>query len=215
VKGRAPNPWAVAVVGGLAATVIGGLVLALILSSLGTSDARRPSSAQPPVAQSRASGPTGTPEPSTTPPNEASVGSPQRTTEFLTDVAEVSGEASYPSGGSAAINGTDYSKSIYQCDCNFRYVDYDLGRGYWRFRASIGVEDSAPTDVGYEFHVFADGELVYSRAVYYGEPAVDLDIDVTAVLRLRLTMNQLGHKGSQGSWAIWGSARLLGLHQSP
>jgi hypothetical protein len=106
----------------------------------------------------------------------------------------------------ANINGQSYPHSILFYGCCPATADYDLGRHYRRLKATLGVNDEAPSDARSTFEVFLDGRKVYSTIVKLGKPAT-LDLDVSDILRLRMIMTG----GVGGDYrAVWGDAQLLG-----
>lgn len=92
-------------------------------------------------------------------------------------------------------------------------VEYNLAQGYRRFVATAGMSnDSSSASMQAQFEVFADeGRLLKSGTVKVGE-VVDLDLDVTKVLRLRIEL-QAVRGSSDCTKNVWvlGDAKLLGV----
>jgi hypothetical protein len=98
-------------------------------------------------------------------------------------------------GASAApppfsVSGTTYQHGALidtrRCQ-NVEFIEYDLGRDFLRFVASVGVTDTTPADVRARVDVTLDGAPVASADLGVGQ-ALPLDIDVTDALRLRFTV---------------------------
>lgn len=97
----------------------------------------------------------------------------------------------------AEINGRYYAESVvFRCDLFASHpvgaVNYNLGKQYRRFEATVGVLDSAaePHQVGM-FKVVTDGMVRAKVAVQQGDPRV-VTVDVTDVLSLRLEVHRPG-----------------------
>jgi hypothetical protein len=97
----------------------------------------------------------------------------------------------------AEINGQPYPDSfIYTCDlcCESKQatIDFDPGRKFRRLSAIAGVLDRAtdPTQTGY-VQVTLDGVPQPAAPVRLGSPKT-LDLDVTNVLRVRITLYREG-----------------------
>ncbi len=103
-------------------------------------------------------------------------------------------------------------------------VEFNLGRRYRTLETTAGVlDDATDADQIGHFQVFLDGEPYTSVAAAYGHP-VEVRVDVTSVLRLRLvayragtTANTLlagariaGGQSNHLPELAWGDPRLLG-----
>lgn len=130
----------------------------------------------------------------------------------------VGGTGSACSGGRLGegverISGDVYENSL---ACNIYdersgWAEFDLGRDYDRFRATIGQGDDSPaTSRTVRFSVIGDGQTLYSTNVNFGQ-AIDVDVDVTGVLRLRLDMGVIQDADSfQETIVVWGDPTIGG-----
>lgn len=109
------------------------------------------------------------------------------------------------------VNGelSPYSVSVEVGGCyKGSTIEYNLGRKWEAFDATIGLADSSKAGVKIAFQVTADGSQVGSYRLGLGESR-DIKLSVTNTLRLELTIVQLAvndecHAGE----AVWGDARL-------
>jgi hypothetical protein len=111
------------------------------------------------------------------------------------------------------ISGNVYENSL-SCiiwDGRSGWAEFDLGRDYDRFRTTVGLADRSPvTDRTVRFSVIGDGATLYTTTVDFGE-AVDIDVNVTDVLRLRLDVGVIRNAGSStGTYVVWGDPTIGG-----
>lgn len=115
--------------------------------------------------------------------------------------------------GVERINGKTYEKSLwcYTWDGESGWAEFDLGRDYGRFRATVGLGDaSTVTNRVLRFTVSGDGATLFSETVGFGEER-QIDADVSNVLRLRLEVATVQDAGLQGfSRAVWGDPTIGG-----
>ncbi len=97
-------------------------------------------------------------------------------------------------GGSVRINGRLFERARHCSTWAFDdrthtgWEEYDLGRAYSVFTTTVGqTDDSSRTDSEIRFTVYGDGRVLSEERLRFGQ-SVDLDVDVTGVLRLRLEM---------------------------
>ncbi|MFD9733429.1 protein kinase [Umezawaea sp. NPDC059074] len=98
------------------------------------------------------------------------------------------------------------------CTTEPESAEYNLSKGYRRFVAVAGIGDNAQYDsVKVQLEVFGDGRLLTSSAIEFGK-VVDLDLDLTNVLRLKFQWVVTSGPRTCGSnvFAL-GEAKLLGL----
>lgn len=91
-------------------------------------------------------------------------------------------------------------------------VEYNLSKGYRRLVATAGIGDDAEdSEVKVQLEIFADGRLLTSSPVELGN-VVDLDLDITNALRLRIQWVVTSGSATCGNniFAL-GDAKLLGL----
>jgi NPCBM/NEW2 domain-containing protein len=117
----------------------------------------------------------------------------------------------YDSSGVAKINGDPYPHSQGAGFCfgsNQRNWEYDLGRKFSRFRATIGLSDSSTSKALVRYEIVGDEQPIYKKDVRLGQ-AVSVDVPVQNVLRLRLKSTLLSKEGACGAAsAEWGEARV-------
>jgi hypothetical protein len=102
---------------------------------------------------------------------------------YLSDLSPAEGSANEDA---VDISGKSYPHSIYlSVVYDAGDVQYDLGRNYRRFRATIGLTDDSGSSASVLYEVFADGRRIYNATLGLGQTR-DLDIDMTGVLRLDL-----------------------------
>lgn len=135
---------------------------------------------------------------------------------YLADAKTVGGSTSPDSIESVTLNGKTYAHSLstsLSCysDSTTNY-DYDLGRHYRHFQATVGLTDQSASEASVQMEVFADGRKVASNSVSLGSPA-EVNVDIAGALRLRLTVVQTKHGNNCGEvgQAVWGDARALGV----
>lgn len=126
---------------------------------------------------------------------------------YLSDLERVEGEYAEP--GAFSINGVAHAHSLGFSQYLTSYAtEYDLGRAFDTFKVTIGLRDDSSAAGRTKFEVFLDGRSAAARTVPLGR-AVDLDIPVGGVLRLRLVATPV-HTQSVRVFSTWGDARLLG-----
>lgn len=112
--------------------------------------------------------------------------------------------------GTNDVNGQKYPHALTASVEDAETAEYNLGRDYRRFEASVGlsdsVEDSSST---VNFEVYCDGRKLFDETLGFGK-AVQVDVDVTDCLRLELKNQHVSGEDWQTP-AVWGDARLLGV----
>ncbi|MEX5635165.1 protein kinase domain-containing protein [Parafrankia sp. FMc2] len=129
---------------------------------------------------------------------------------YLADLRPTSGGLS---SRSKALNGEPYPHSLFRvvdCPDDSSSVEYNLGRHYQRLIATVGIDDSsADSTKRVLFEVFADDRPVAARTVGLGKTA-SVDVNLTGVLRLRLTQTVAAGQGCLSAESVWGDPFLLG-----
>ncbi len=126
---------------------------------------------------------------------------------YLADLQSV--EGSGMDTGPVTINGATYAHSVSH-GTGYGEADstqYDLGRHYRTFTATVGLTDDSDYHLSVLFEVYVDEKRRFSAALSLGQ-AKTFTISVQGGLRLRLAMTSL--KG-EGGRAAWGDARITGL----
>lgn len=110
--------------------------------------------------------------------------------------------------GTQKSNSISYAHGIYISSYSGvnATVDYDLSRQYRQLVGSVGLNDEASTDSEVKLEVYGDDRLLKEFTLTFGT-TTKLDVDVTKVLRLRLSISSL--RGNGG--VVLGDARLQGL----
>ncbi len=129
---------------------------------------------------------------------------------FLADLQPVAGtnESSEP----ANLSGTAYAHPVQlSAGDSQNSVEYDLGRHYRRLLATMGLRDDSGSGDQVKIEVFGDGRPLFSQITSIGQ-AVPLDVDVTGVLRLRLSATLVASTSDccSDTTAVWGDIRALG-----
>lgn len=85
-------------------------------------------------------------------------------------------------------------------------IGYDTSRQYRQLIGSVGLDDKAATDSQVKFEIYGDDRLLKDADLTFGT-TTKLDVDLTGVLRLRLSMTSLRGNGA----VVLGDVRLQGL----
>jgi len=125
---------------------------------------------------------------------------------FLDELTQVS--QSRTSFGTYDSNGTTYDRSLLMgtSSRSESSVEYNLSRDYRQFVTSVGLSDTAELEMVARFNVLGDGRLLQTADVAFGS-TLELDIDVTDVLRLQIEYTVLDGRGAM----IFGKPRLYGV----
>lgn len=120
----------------------------------------------------------------------------------------------FTQGENIAMDGEIYlrslTSSISRRDASAS-VEFNLSRDFRRLSAVVGYSDTSSSDGRIRMQIFGDGEELFTQDVALGT-ATPIDVDVTDVLRLRITANVL--EGPSDRWQAmrsgFGEARLHG-----
>lgn len=124
---------------------------------------------------------------------------------YLDDLRAVSSDFR---SGSDDLGGESYPRSLQGYDRYAGTAEWNLSRGYRRLVATVGRSDDAEhADLQVQVQVFLDQREVWSERVAVGQ-TVDMDIDVTDALRLRIDYTPLDR---ESAYLVLGDVRLLGL----
>ncbi|CAM2771261.1 NPCBM/NEW2 domain-containing protein [Skermania piniformis] len=111
------------------------------------------------------------------------------------------------------MDGTTYthalSRQLSGCQRDSAWP-FDIGRDWTWFTTTVGVSDKSDFDVAVRFEIYADGNLVRTADVSFGE-ADTLTVPVTGVLELELRSTFVkGNMGlcSSAGYAVWGDPTL-------
>jgi hypothetical protein len=118
-------------------------------------------------------------------------------------------------GGPIALHGQRFAKGL-GCAAN-TVILYRLHKGYRRFQALIGIDDSVakaknpPPSVN--FTVFVDGVCMYDSGPVYAHTipkAIDIDVVGAETLLLRVSDNWDNDGQRENDLANWADAKLIG-----
>ena len=110
-------------------------------------------------------------------------------------------------GGPLSIRGKVYPKGLGVHAIS--RLSFDLNRGYKRFLADVGLDDSAGDLGSVEFKVYADGKLVYESGVLRRTTdAKPIDIDVLNVSKIVLEVTAADNADIQDR-ANWANAKVV------
>jgi hypothetical protein len=128
---------------------------------------------------------------------------------YLERLRSVAVDGDVDSGVRTDIDGQTYLRSVAgEVRSGWRStasIEYNLSRDFDALVATLGYQDDQPADGRVRFEVFADNRKVYEQDLGLGT-AIDLDLDTTGVLRLRLEWTLLS--GDRGLVAL-GEPQLL------
>lgn len=107
------------------------------------------------------------------------------------------------------LDGESYPRSLASGSWSESgYSEWNLSRGYRHLVATVGRSDDAEhAEEQVQVEVFLDQRKAWSERVVLGEP-VEMDIDVTDVLRLRIEFTSLNDRAA---YLVLGDIHLLGL----
>ncbi|MFF2206281.1 NPCBM/NEW2 domain-containing protein [Streptomyces sp. NPDC058145] len=131
--------------------------------------------------------------------------------QYLSETDPLSSEYGVENG-SAEINGEQYSQSVAmradKSSVPFGDAEYNLGRKWHSFDATIGLRDDSPRDAALKFEVFADGEKLHEERMMVGESS-EIALKVSGKLRLTLKVSYDASEDIDAyCYGVWGNARL-------
>ncbi|CAL9390409.1 hypothetical protein SUDANB121_01252 [Nocardiopsis dassonvillei] len=132
-------------------------------------------------------------------------------TTLLTQLAIVDNHAQYwlPDTGRAELNGEAHTRALVSTGCGDGYnpctgwAEYNLGRKWSAFTATIGVDDTSSASATTTFTVLLDGEPEVTETLRLGE-TLDIEVDVRDVLRLRIQVES----DDDGVLPVWADPTL-------
>jgi serine/threonine-protein kinase len=132
---------------------------------------------------------------------------------FLADLEPVD-QGYFGSGtGTMNLNGKTYVHAVYtDTGCSqAAALQYDLGRHYQVFDATVGLSDDSASEGALQIDVLLDGRSVFSGQASLGQPQ-QVQVDVTGGLRLEISAARV--EPDCDDWndvtTVWGDARLQG-----
>lgn len=116
-------------------------------------------------------------------------------------------------GKSLSLNGRQFAHGVGTHAPSTLWIE--LGGGCKRFRAVVGIDDSAGERGSVRFRVIGDGKPLFdSGVVSRRTPPKELDLDLTGVKRLLLQVTDAGD-GHNSDHADWAEAYFIGCSQPP
>ncbi|MFD3999072.1 NPCBM/NEW2 domain-containing protein [Streptomyces sp. NPDC058583] len=112
--------------------------------------------------------------------------------------------------GAAEVNGKGYARSVtlwVNQAGPFSELEYNLGRDWKSFKATVGLRDDSPSGGNVTFEVAVDGRTVYTKTVALGQTQ-EVNVDAQDALRLKLTVTYSGEDATSDYYGTWGDARL-------
>jgi hypothetical protein len=107
------------------------------------------------------------------------------------------------------VSGTTYSHGVWLESCSSSaFIEYDLGRDFRRFQATVGLLDDVPSDARARVELTLDGTIVSTDDIGLGD-TIAVDLDVTQRLRVRVGLTRL--QGGSCFRVGLGDGRLLGV----
>jgi serine/threonine protein kinase len=148
-------------------------------------------------------------------PATSPVAAPTAVERYLTDMQIVqSGQDGKVDTGSASVSGVTYAYSVlialrdpWKGGSLTMSGEYDLGREFRRFRATVGLRDDAVSGDTYFVEIYGDDRHLASYTMKLGD-SVPVDLDITGVLRLRLVTTRIAGNSPYGSVTVFGDARV-------
>jgi hypothetical protein len=136
---------------------------------------------------------------------------------YLSDLQPVAtGEGSYDTE-SAETNGivfphpVELNAGCYNSKGGDMWVEFNLGRRFDQFRATVGLRDDANVRSEATYQLFVDGRVAAHGALKLGL-ARKIDVSVRRGLRLRIAINDSSLESvcstAQSAWIVWGNARV-------
>jgi hypothetical protein len=113
--------------------------------------------------------------------------------------------------GAQEIDGKPYARNLtFTEDCSsplHQYADYNLGRHYEKFQATIGPGDTSTQT--YHFEISRDGQRAFSGTLRHGQSR-NIDLSVRNVLTLRVAACPLEPEPSAYKGGVYGDPRVIG-----
>ncbi|QJT04068.1 hypothetical protein G9272_30430 [Streptomyces asoensis] len=129
--------------------------------------------------------------------------------QYLTDLDTLTSSGGVDAGA-ADINGRGFARSV-TLSANaagpVSFAEYNLGRQWRTFSATVGLRDDSPTGGSLTFEVVVDGSKKYGKGIPLGE-SQEVKVDVTHALRMKLIITYAGQEAGSYYYGSWGDAKL-------
>lgn len=121
--------------------------------------------------------------------------------------------------GTQKANATTYTHGILLDPNNgaqLSTLEYDLSKQYRKLTGTLGMEDKSASASTGKVEIYGDGRQLFSQDIAFGQ-SVLVDVDVTDVLRLKITVAIVDGKGAVvfGDFAAQGLQSEVGASGSP
>ncbi|MBL1094195.1 MULTISPECIES: NPCBM/NEW2 domain-containing protein [Streptomyces] len=111
----------------------------------------------------------------------------------------------------ATVNGVGFPRSVTQAvnsGAPTNEAEYNIGRRWNKFKATVGLRDDSPTGGKLTFEVSADGKSIYKKTTALGQTQ-NVTLNLNGALRLKLTVTYSGQDPSNYYYGTWGNAELV------
>lgn len=108
--------------------------------------------------------------------------------------------------GQTSIDGDPYEASWATPDGEECYFEFDLGRDWTQLTGVVGFTDDSESRTRMRVQILLDGAEKLNQVIDFGGDPIDLDIDVTDGLRLRIALSDVDGYGTIG----FGDLQLVG-----
>lgn len=106
------------------------------------------------------------------------------------------------------LNGSLHPKSlVFEGWVTTGFISYNLSRDWASLQMTLGIGDRSDAATTIQVEIVADEQVIYNNTVGFGT-TVDVELDVTDVLRLQINTSKL--TGGQNARLGLANARLLG-----
>lgn len=138
---------------------------------------------------------------------------------YLADMQPVSVDRmNYPTTGTTKANGKSYSHGLLMTPpgSGIGAVEYDFSRQYRKLSGELGLDDKSDSAAIGKVEIYGDGRQLLAQDVPFGT-TTPVDLDVTNVLRIKITVASVDGKGSIvfGDFAAQGLQSEVGTSGSP
>lgn len=125
----------------------------------------------------------------------------------------------FNSDGATKANGKAYSHGILVTPApsgQVGTIEYDFSRQYRKLTGELGLDDKSASDAIGKVEIYGDGRQLLAQDVSFGQ-TVPVDLDVTDVLRVKITVATVDGKSSIvfGDFAAQGLQSEVGASGSP
>jgi hypothetical protein len=142
-------------------------------------------------------------------PNQSGSTTPASQTQYLSDLDPLDSTQGVDTS-TAEINGKGFARSvtlIVNAAGPVNSAEYNLGRHWDSYSATVGLRDDSPTGGKLTFEVSVDGKQEYIETIPLGK-VQQIDLSVKDALRMKLTVTYSGQDAGRSYYGSWGNARL-------